>query len=467
MSTTISVIPGSNTGFSTSKGSVNFRSIIDAYYASLAQRSKIIAAEDQHQHNLVSPPHLSLSWDAAERRPVYILLIDGDFVRNLNSEQAVLNGTCTPTSLLNAASESTSYAVSPNFSTSAINEINALYYSCSFAFDADSQLASYFVESEPINIAFANFINQSFHDSEIRIKEICGGQRQRAWQTIGRNLSGKTVQLTYTDFNTPSLNGAEVTGLLGKNIVIEPGRYSLFEPMEIIPKPDRYHMMITTYGFDSVDLPEDITYQRIGGRFYRKLYRVKVSDAHVNKDKMLQALKTGTPFCGINLDDFLNGVFVEECNAIADLSKVPSGREIEKRFDKIDHKRNHEINFPGGLIKRVVNAFDNQLKREGVFVIADVAVGDDLPYQEDVLTSGYVARYRSKDFVLAKQILEEKYDFKVDLYHESDFLDKYNSVWEGQFIDEEERKFAKNKNLNNHYIMIVRRKNRFNPSQNV
>lgn len=130
------------------------------------------------------------------------------------------------------------------------------------------------------------------------------------------------------------------------------------------------------------------------------------------------------------INDF-QGVRIDKRLEKVNLINLDFGKYISKYYA---HKTNVIINFPGGLIKKVVEAFEKQITKAGVFIIGDMAIDNpegkilqdspngDPVYMKDYATSGKVAKFKVEDYGLAKIILESE-GFSVELETVEDFIE--------------------------------------------
>jgi hypothetical protein len=197
--------------------------------------------------------------------------------------------------------------------------------------------------------------------------------------------------------------------------------------MPDLPAEKRFDAMVATYGFDSVWQDEDIRLREIDGQWYQSLYRVKVADWNPRRDELVQALRDGVPLPNAKPHEY-DGIFVEKAMEPYDISNHPFAQQIE------EHGR-ETTQVPGGLVKRVVNAFESQLGENGVFMSCDVG---DFGIKKDGFgvgdqgVSGVAARYRGDDYQLAKKILEEVYGLDVRLISLEDLVrGNLPAGWEG------------------------------------
>jgi hypothetical protein len=106
-----------------------------------------------------------------------------------------------------------------------------------------------------------------------------------------------------------------------------------------------------------------------------------------------------------------DGIVVEKASEPFDIVRHPYWPYLDARADR-------SISFPGGLIKRVVEAFATQLRPDGIFVICDTAEfsldsPDGAPLERG--KSGVAAQYKVDDYCVAQLILEEEFGLHARL----------------------------------------------------
>jgi hypothetical protein len=185
-------------------------------------------------------------------------------------------------------------------------------------------------------------------------------------------------------------------------------------------------------------MADDARITRLDGKWYRSLYRLKVDEWSPRREVLLQALRTGTglPSSGNIVQDAraLEGIFVEEVMEETSRDQVPYADFLQARREGIS------INVPGGLIKRICQAFERQLKPDGMFIsmdVADIEPPDAAPLPANV--SGLAARFKIEDYALARHILETE-GYQVEFVRLSDLAERIlEPGWEhSAFPDERE-----------------------------
>jgi len=326
--------------------------------------------------------------------------------------------------LLSAALAETKNAVRPDFSFGAINDINQTYFQSPVAFDPSAGLARMFTHNLAVNAAIGALVGEHLAEKdEARIKELCCGPNTSHWrlrsETVRAFNIGR-VALTVCDLEPPALPDPPIA-----KASVRAERYSLFDDLPELPPGERYDAMVTTYGFDSVWQPEDMRVWRCGDQWFRAAYRIKVADWHPRGQELLHALRTGRALPGATATDY-EGIFVEEAWLPIAATDIPYAGFLCGR------STNRPTNVPGGMIKRIAQAFQGQLQPHGIFVSGDVidvaTTGEWGNLASDV--SGVAERFKVEDYLLAARVLEKNYGLRAEYRPIVALMDEYISEWE-------------------------------------
>jgi hypothetical protein len=382
------------------------------------------------------------------RIPSFHFLATRHLIDTLSAAAAQKQTELTQDEILRLALEDNEGAVAADFDPRAMNAVNATYYSSDEAFAPESGPAGMYGKNRPLNYALGRLMATGIGQGDsIRIKELSSGSRTDHWRDALQGVragGAEQVELTLTDFVQPPAN--PVAGVTSTEV------YSLFDDLPPLPPEERYSAIVATYGFDSVWQPEDARLQRIGEQWYEERYRVKVADWSPRREELLGALREGRPLEGAVPSDFA-GMYVERASEPIDISAHPYRRYIGLHDSK-------SFGFPGGLIKRVVNAFENQLTDEGVFISCDTGDFGHMP-ERTLLSargiSGVAARYHSDDFRIAKEILEQEHGFEVSLMTLDEVAGQYlPENWQDQATPDEIDEITNNASFNG--LIVVRRR---------
>ncbi len=312
--------------------------------------------------------------------------------------------------------------VHSDFHPDALNTVNQLFYGSSADIDWYSEeagVADLYVSFEPFLQGFAAWLKkQDVSKKPMRVRELCAGPRAgKKWETIA------PAYLELTDFQR------------------EP-RLNLFDDFETLPQEMRFDVMFVSYGFDSVWLPEDVSLEFKKGEWFRKLFRVTQTKALPLRPK-LQDLKRA-----FRLE--------ERDEEIPDIRSLAYGKEIAEYYSGL---RWVQPNFPGGLIAKVLQAFERQLNPNGLFISLESAVPDKQTWRTletmsaSYGTTGSVALYKDQDYGIAKFILERK-GFQVQIIPVKKLTDPFVSEYSKHAEGYQE---AYESLLDSQYMMVVKK----------
>lgn len=315
-----------------------------------------------------------------------------------------------------------------SYSNTAINNLNTLFYSKVDNVWSDSGLADFFTKIEPIQTALAEKIEKLIPKNFIRVKELGSGADLTRWEIISKLKLKKIWQVTLTDFSDKSIPSVKTLSE-SKNFHFRSEKYNLLNPTPRLVKKNRYDAILATYVFDSIWFPEDFHYEKIKNTWHKTTYKLDVSKSYPKRNLLLKALENPSSIKSMQIDQF-QYIYIKKKKAIVDINNLPYGGIISKYYAK---KSKVSLNFPGGLIKKVIEAFEKQISPDGAFIIGDMAVNskkgftpkdspnDKVIYMTDYLTSGKVAKFKVEDYGLAAIILKLK-GFDVGLETVEDFI---------------------------------------------
>jgi hypothetical protein len=382
-------------------------------------------------------------YDQEKKVPPQAFYITRDFVSSLEKE---FGKEISSEKFIEMSVKNTLGCVSDKFSSKTLNNLNSLYFSsCPAAFSKTSGLATFYVSRPQVQHAFMKRMLEQSDSDKLRIHEICSGTVLSRWQFMDKWIpKGKRFDVTVSDIAEDLVTKEQIAKLGLKKVNLEYEAYDLREDFNKKPEDQKYDVLFTTYGFDSVWHDDDKVYEKIGGKWYLVEYRLRVDPGSVHFDRVLSALQKGVSSEPISLDDF-NHVGVEILATEIDIKKAKYGEVIEKTYEDYEFMM---INFPGGLLDRVEQAFARQLNKNGMFLIGDVVnyplnPGEKLdPNMNYFNTTGRVGKYKVEDYYLAEIILKQK-GFKAEIHDVRKFTEKYGKTFEEDSADT--------------YVMIVTR----------
>ncbi len=296
-------------------------------------------------------------------------------------------------------------AVPTHFDPYALNYFNAAYYSHPNAFDYGEAPPDVLVTDPALQIAFARFFPRFARGSNLRIKELfCGGKSR--WQAVLQHIN-QAIQphIVLSDFTTTNMP---------KNldpVQFEMVQDNMLDTLPQLPETDKADILMTTYGFDSVWFPQDRTYTKYQDTWYRHSYRIAITDKTPLKyrDSILDILKGTGDVSQVPISAF-KSLQVEEIQTRVDINQEPFGETITARFADT---QSIKVNVPGGLVAKVDEAFENQIRPGGAFLIADVATtATKNMYKKRIssyreISSGS-AKFKVEDYGLARELLEAR-----------------------------------------------------------
>ncbi|MGK5094744.1 hypothetical protein WDW89_22390 [Deltaproteobacteria bacterium TL4] len=357
--------------------------------------------------------------------PAQFFVVSDSLLKRIKKAET-LGDPIEPHQLLKLCLQDTSNAVRAEFSAGAINDINRTYYA------TGPHLPDIvYVIDRTLNTAIAKYIGVHFKDhSTLRIKELCSNNNPKRWEYFAQTLKELQLQVELSDFTKAGLPDVTLLNQKFSNLHLSTSLYNLFHPMKPLKNPHKFEVMTVAYGFDSVWLPEDRRYVKKEGHWYEYKYRIKVLDSYPNKKEVLKSLRAGKVSSKLYVRE-LATTFIEEVVEAIDIESQPYGSFIAKRATDGNQYNTVEFCFPGGLIKRVNDAFENQLTAKGVFIIGEVATFTPVhpvskklydPTRAVTMNTGPIGKYRKDDYIVAKEILEKQYHLKVDLFQLSEFV---------------------------------------------
>jgi len=226
-----------------------------------------------------------------------------------------------------------------------------------------------------------------------------------------RSLSAKPSSSLKNLEETPS-DSTELTEVLrargGFTFITD--IYSLFNSFPKLKPSDMYDVMLSTYTFDNLWLADDLHLTKVNNAWYKNLYQLDLSKI----EESLGDIKKGK-----KLDrQFFKDLRIETKTTKINLSYVQHGAHIDEYYKNYKHV---SVNYPGGLIKTVVNSYHNQLKKEGIFITADIATADKGKKIKAFENVNETIKIKIENYDLAKYILE-KLGYNMELKNLHQFV---------------------------------------------
>ncbi|HSW65733.1 MAG TPA: hypothetical protein VLI54_01175 [Bacillota bacterium] len=355
--------------------------------------------------------------------PLFRFLLNDGLLERIEVATANKGSELSEDELLQVALMDTDGAVEPDFSTDAINALVASYYASPVAFNKEAFLANMYTCNISLNYALGGLIADRCRPRDrLKIKELSSGVKTDHWLFMAegmRHAGVKDMDITITDFVRPPLSNAYEDH---PDIHVRTAAYNLFDDFPVLPQNERIDVIFASYAFDSVWQPEDIRLTRVGDNWYQSFYRLKVADWNPRKDELLTVLRERQPLPNAQPSDYM-GVFIEEARQKVHLEDHPHGELIRKT-------ELSAVNVPGGMVKRVAQAFDSQLSDDGIFIIGEAmmlgAIGLPKPFYTYICElTGVAARYKIEDYMVGRDILEQHYGLRVDLVTFDELAETY------------------------------------------
>lgn len=297
-----------------------------------------------------------------------------------------------------------------------INNLNSLFYSKVDEVFKSTGLADFFIKIDPIQSALAAKIENLIPKNNIRVKELGSGADLTRWQIISKLKLERKWQVILTDFTGKSIPDVKALDV-SENFHIRSEKYDLLNPTPLLKEKDRYDAILATYVFDSIWFPQDAHYEKLGNDWQKSTYNIEVNESYPKRKLLLKALLNGSSMKSMKIEQF-QYIFIKKRQDSVNINKVPYGEIISKYYK---NESKVSLNFPGGIINYVQEAFERQISYGGIFIVGDMAVNTKKELMADYLTSGKVAKFKVEDYGLAAFILSQK-GFDVELVTVEDFI---------------------------------------------
>jgi len=286
-----------------------------------------------------------------------------------------------------------------------LNIYNELFY-IHAKIELIDKLPNLFAKLDLFNIALHKKITSEIKSDEIKVIELASGRNMDKWKTFMEIDKNRQWKILLTDFDKsllPNINSIQSTA----NFKFKTKIHSLFEEFPKLKSEKKQDVVLSTYTFDNLWLKDDLHLIKLNNSWYYKLYKIESDIKTIKRGKKLDK-------------QFFKNLKIKTKREKIDLSTLKYGKYIEKYFEN-NEKVN--VNYPGGLITKVLNSFQNQLKKDGLFITADIATSDPIKGEVGYKSVNGTIKIKVENYDLAKYILE-KLGFSVRLYNLHDFIKK-------------------------------------------
>lgn len=301
--------------------------------------------------------------------------------------------------------------MSRTFTSNKINTFNKLFYTKAEKGLVDT-LPDLFTKLDIFNIALHKHITTNINrhslknTDEISVLEIASGKKMNRWKTFMQQDKKRKWKVLLTDFEKsllPNLDFLKIT----KNFKFETGVHNLFNDFQKLKAKDKYDVLLSSYTFDNVWLENDLHLTKEKNIWYKNLYGVDIPKVGGRLDKQFfKNIKIKTKRKRINLSTLKHGKYIEE-------------------FFKNDKKVH--VNYPAGLVRTAINSFDNVLKKNGLFITADIATIKHGSSIKGFKSVNETIKIKIENYALAKFILK-KLGYKVELQDVCEFIKKVGII---------------------------------------
>ena len=244
-----------------------------------------------------------------------------------------------------------------------INVFNELFYKYAEK-ELIDELPNLFTKLDLFNIALHRKITTGLNLNVIKVMELASGKKMDKWEAFMKIDKKHKWRVLLTDFdktllpNPNTINNAD-------NFKFTTGIYSLFNNFPRIKPDEKHDVVLSTYTFDNLWLENDFHLTKINNAWYNNQYKLDLSKIKEHIKDVKKGKKLNQQF----FKDLRIKTKMTEIN----LSSIKYGVHIGEYYKNYKHV---SVNYPGGLIKTVVNSHHNQLKEKGIFITADIATAD-------------------------------------------------------------------------------------------
>jgi len=289
-----------------------------------------------------------------------------------------------------------------------LNVFNELFYKYARK-ELINELPNLFTELDLFNIALHKKITTELNLNIIKVVELASGRKMDRWETFTKIDKKRKWGVLLTDFDKTLLPNPKTINN-SDNFIFKTDVYSLFNSFPKLKPDEKHDVMLSTYTFDNLWLADDLHLKKINNVWYKNLYQLDLSEV---KERIKDITK------GKKLDRrFFKDLRIKMKATKIDLSSFEYGAYINEYYSNY---KQVSVNYPGGLIKTVVNSFHNQIRKRGVFITADIATKDDSQKTKGFKTVNETIIMKIENYALVKYILE-KLGFIVELNNLHEFI---------------------------------------------
>jgi len=311
-----------------------------------------------------------------------------------------------------------------------INVFNELFYK--FAkIDFINELPNLFTKLDLFNTALHKKITTELKTNVIKVTELASGKKMDRWKTFMKINKKHKWKVLLTDFSKNLLPNPKTIGSTD-SFTFTTAIYSLFNTFPKLKPSGMQDVMLSTYTFDNLWLADDLHLTKSNNVWYKNSYRLGLSKT----EKYITNIKRG----GKINQQFFKDLKIKTKTIKINLSSLEYGKHIDEYY-----KNAHivSVNYPGGLIATVVNSFNNQLKKKGIFITADIATTGNGKKTKGFKSVNETIKIKIENYALAKYILE-KLGYNVELKNLHDFIKEAGIVTPVEIHD--------------HFVLIVKLK---------
>jgi len=314
-----------------------------------------------------------------------------------------------------------------------------------------NELPNLFTKLDLFNVALHKKITTELSLKEIKVMELASGKKMGKWETFIKINKKHKWKVLLTDFDktllplrargsspnhkvlgTRGLNRRQKTKIINTtdNFIFSTEIYSLFDNFPKLNSDEKHDCLLSTYTFDNLWLEDDLHLTKINNVWYKNLYGLDLSKTEESIKDIRQVKKLDR--------QFFKNLKIKTKKAKINIFSLKHGAHIDKYYKNY---KSVSVNYPGGLIATVINSYNNQLKKKGIFITADIATEDVGRKTKGFKSVNETIKIKIENYALAKYILE-KLDFYIELKNLYEFIKEAGIVTPVKIHD--------------HFVLVVR-----------